>query len=98
MTRYASRVDTNHGDIKRVLIRARCAVHDTSRAGEGFPDLVVWTPFLRRTVLLEVKDGSKPPSKRTLTPEQARWHREWPGEDHFVVSTIEEALKACGVV
>lgn len=57
--------------------------------GQGMPDLVV--AFRGRTMLIEIKDGSKKPSDRQLTPAQKIFHAEWSGELH-VVESIEQAL------
>ena len=94
--RRVGRTDDNHTDIKRALHRAYCTVADTSRLGGGFPDLVVWSPHTKRNHLLEIKDGSKSPSRRKLTPMEDTFHMRWPGDCH-VVSTEAEALKAVGV-
>lgn len=46
---------------------------------------------------LEVKDGRLPPSRRTLTlPEQA-FQAKW-GDAYHVVLTVEDALRAVGVL
>ena len=70
MTRN-SRTDANQTEIVQALRAAHCKVHVTSDAGDGFPDLVVYSPYQRRLKLLEVKDGNKPPSKQALTPGQS---------------------------
>lgn len=62
--------------------------------GKGLADLLVLNPR-RKLILLEVKDGSKPPSKRKLTADQVKFHGAWP----VVVVTspaqaILEALRA----
>ena len=72
-----------------------CCVADTAAVGLGFPDLVVATPR-GRTLLLEVKDGDLPPSARTLTPPQRRFHAAWTGE-LVIVGSVEEALAAVGI-
>jgi hypothetical protein len=59
--------------------------------GQGVPDLVV--AFRGRTMLMELKDASQPPSKRRLTPQQEEFHAAWTGEI-YVVETVEEALAA----
>lgn len=56
------------------------------------PDLLVGTRD--RNVLLECKDGTKPPSARKLTPAQEAWHKAWRGKV-AVVNTPVEALEAC---
>jgi hypothetical protein len=48
-------------------------------------------------MLLEVKDGSKPPSAQKLTPQQEVWHRDWRGH-RVVVNSPEAALAAIGVI
>ena len=42
--------------------------------------------------MLEVKDGSKPPSARKLTPNEQKFHDDWTGGELYVVTCIEEAL------
>jgi hypothetical protein len=63
--------------------------------GEGCPDLLVGYKGLN--LLLEVKDGSKPPSAQKLTPQQEVWHRDWRGH-RVVVNSPEAALTAIGVI
>lgn len=89
----AARVDANHGAIVKALRAIGAAVADTSKVGNGFPDLVV--SMRARNILLEVKDGSKPPSKRKLTPEQERFHASWSGPLEIVTSPAE-AVAAIG--
>ena len=53
-------------------------------------------PYIAREVheaMLEVKDGSKPPSDRELTPDQVKWHIAWRGQV-AVVTSVEEAIAA----
>lgn len=94
MTRRASRVDGPHTAIKQGLERLGCAVADTSSMGGGYPDLTVGKRG--RVVLLEVKDPSKPPSARALTPAQQKFHARWAleGVPLFVVHDLEEAIDA----
>jgi hypothetical protein len=58
--------------------------------GDGIPDLLVG--YNGYTLLLEVKDGNKPPSARELTPAEAKFFREWTGGMIAVVNSVEEAL------
>lgn len=97
--RRAAKVDANHAEIVRTLRSAGCGVLDLSAVGNGCPDLLVHAPTFpacRMPVLLEVKDGKKPPSARALTPAQERFHREWKGWV-FVVTSPDEALVALGL-
>jgi hypothetical protein len=62
-------------------------VADTSRVGDGWPDIVVG--FRGKNWLLEIKDGSKPPSKRKLTAEQEQFVAYWRGQWACVKSEAE---------
>lgn len=87
------RVDNNHAEIVAGLRAIGATVHSTAAVGNGFPDLAVgWHGV---TWLLEVKDGSKPPSKRTLTPDEQEFHSTWRGKA-AVVTSLEQALKVIG--
>ena len=68
------------------------AVSNWGVSGRRIPDLMVG--YRRKTKLLEVKDGTKPPSARELTADQINWHMDWRGEPVQVVCSVEEAL-AC---
>ena len=92
----AARVDANHADIVATLRRIGCLVQDLSAVGKGVPDLLICCPN-GRLVLLEVKDGTKPPSARELTPQQRAWHLSWRRAPLHVVTSAREALVACGV-
>ena len=74
----------------RDLRRMGYRVEDLSQVGAGVPDLLVGTPC-SRIVLVEVKDGSKPPSKRTLTQDQVEWHAEWRRWPVFVALSASDA-------
>lgn len=95
MTRRAARVDRNHAAIRDALRRAGVLVRDCSRYGQGFPDLMCLHRITQGVRFLEVKDGSKPPSARKLTFDEVQFAAEgWPVH---VVTTVVEALEACGV-
>lgn len=83
------RKDTNHPNIVLALRQVGCSVADTAALGHGFPDLVVG--FRGKNFLLEVKDGSLPPSRRKLTTDESAFHENWRGQI-FVVTSVEEAI------
>lgn len=58
--------------------------------GKGCPDLLVG--FGGRNLLMEVKDGEKPPSARKLTPDEAQWHEAWRGRV-YVIESPHDALR-----
>lgn len=92
--RRAARVDDNQAEIVAALRRAGCSVCSLAGVGKGCPDLVVGLRGV--TYLLEVKDGSKCPSKRRLTAGEQQWHENWRGHV-AVVSSVDEALDAVGL-
>ena len=89
--KYAAKADRNQPEIVAALRKFGATVTPTHTVGQGFPDLIV--AFKGRTLLLEIKDGEKPPSARKLTPDQVRFHAAWTGEIH-VVESVEQALAA----
>lgn len=93
--RKRGRTDANQADIVAKL-RAipGVTVQVLSSVGGGCPDLLVGYRGL--SLLLELKDGSRPPSERRLTPEQEEWHRTWTGH-RAVVMNFEQACEAIGV-
>ena len=76
--RYAKRTDDNHESVVRALrliLAKDGSVHDLSGAGRGTPDIMVG--YQGRNFLFEIKDGTKSPSRRKLTPAQQRFYRGW---------------------
>ena len=93
--RYAARIDENQPEIVKALYQAGCDVQTLAAVGCGCPDLLV--SIGGKNYLLEVKNPEKPPSARKLTPDQVEWHRKWRGQVD-IVHTIDEALKAVGLI
>ena len=91
--RRAAKVDANQDQVVSALRAAGATVQSLAAIGNGVPDLLV--SFRDGMYLLEVKDGSKPPSARALTEDQVRWHAAWGCPVH-VVKSPEEALRAIG--
>jgi hypothetical protein len=91
--RRAARVDQNQVEIVEALRSVGCQVQSLASVGGGVPDLLVGIPGCRDLMLIEVKDGTKPPSDRKLTPEQEKWHAAWQGFPVYVVTSVPEALE-----
>ena len=89
MSKYARRVDANQDAIVQTL-RACGAYVRVITMGDGVPDLLVGSRGY--TLLLEVKDGRKPPSARELTPAEQKFFDEWTGGMLVVVESAQEAL------
>ncbi len=92
--RYAAKVDANQAEIVSALRSVGATVTPTHAAGQGFPDLVVG--FRGVNLLIEVKDGAKPPSERKLTPAQKEWHATWTGQK-AVCKDVAESLAVLGI-
>lgn len=90
--RRAAKVDANQTAVVRTLRALGCSVQSLAAVGAGVPDLLVGRNG--QTVLMEVKDGSRPPSDRQLTDAQKVWHRDWKGRPVVVVNNEHEAIAA----
>jgi hypothetical protein len=88
--RRAARVDENQGLIVKALRACGATVRIISQ-GDGIPDLLVG--YRGHTILMEVKDGNKPPSARQLTTAEQIFFDQWTGGKLFIVNSVEEALE-----
>jgi len=86
--RRAAKVDSNQPEIANEFRALGCTVAITSHLGKGFPDMVVGL-MGRYNLLVEVKDGAKPPSARKLTPDEEKFKDGWNGQ-YCVVESIED--------
>lgn len=93
--RRAARVDANQDAIVSALRAAGASVQSIAPCGRGIPDLLVG--FRGANMLMECKDGAKPPSARTLTPDQQKWIADWRGTVAIVLSA-DDALRTIGVL
>lgn len=91
--RRAARTDRNQADIVFALRGVGATVQPLHAVGQGCPDLLVG--YQGQNHLLEVKDGTKPPSARKLTERQIEWRQAWRG-NCCVVKNEEEALTVIG--
>ena len=73
----AKRTDANQTAIVRDLSKLGFSVAITSMVGNGFPDLVI--AKANKTAVVEIKDGTKPPSQRKLTPDEIKFMDSWRG-------------------
>ena len=91
--RRASRRDDNEPAIIREM-RAAGAYVKPINDGGTFDLLVGYNGPSGKfhTLLMEIKDGTKPPSARKLTPAEQKFHDEWPGDNLYIVTSIADAL------
>jgi Holliday junction resolvase len=94
--RRAARIDTNQPEIVDALRRAGCNVQPLHMVGKGCPDILASRGG--RLVLMEIKDGAKPPSARKLTADEQAWHVLWDDVRQsgalVVVESVSDALAA----
>ena len=88
--RRVAKVDANQAEIVEALRAIGATVQHLHMVGRGCPDLLVG--FRGLNWLLEIKDGSKPPSRRRLTPDEKEWISGWAGTT-IVVLSVEEAIE-----
>ena len=93
--RRAAKVDANQPAIVEALRQVGATVEPIHTLGRGVPDLLVG--FRGANYVLEAKDGSQPPSRRCLTPDEEKWHAKWRGQK-AVVNSVDEALEAIGAL
>ena len=94
--RKAAKVDANQAQVVSVLRGYGASVQSLAAVGKGVPDLLVG--FNGRTCLLEIKDGSKPPSHQTLTKAQLDFISVWRGSSIAIVNSVDGALRVLGVM
>lgn len=90
--RRAAATDRNQAEIVAALRAIGCTVQPLHSVGQGCPDLLCG--FRGRNMLIEVKDGELPPSRRKLTADQVEWHGGWKGQ----VAVVEDADAAIAIV
>ena len=95
--RRAAKIDANHHEIVAALQQYGCQVQSLAGVGGGVPDLLILSPpdanGVRRLGLVEIKDGSKPPSHRRRTADQIAWWDRWSGAPVGLVTDIQGALR-----
>jgi hypothetical protein len=86
MRKYG-KVDANQSEIVQAARDVGASVLILSSVGNGCPDLLIGYDGIN--LLIEVKDGSKPPSARRLTPDQVTFFEQWEGQKCVVESADE---------
>ena len=79
--RRAAKKDANHAEIVKAFEKMGCSVIDVSATPCGLDILVGYGGLC---MPVEIKDGSKPPSARKLTPNEAKIHARWTGGARLV--------------
>lgn len=88
--RRAARIDGNQNLIVRQLKQLGFEVAITSQLGSGFPDLLIAKAGVN--TLVELKDGSKPPSQRQLTPLEKEFFLRWSTKGKIIVADSLDSI------
>jgi hypothetical protein len=89
------RIDDNQGDIVSGLRRVGADVQSLAAVGKGCVDALV--AFRGRWYVAEIKDGSKPPSRRKLTEAETIWHERFSKiAPVHIWASLDEALETIG--
>lgn len=89
--RLKGRTDANHQLIAKTLKQMGCSVISLANVGHGVPDLLCGCGH--QTLLIEIKDGDKSPSRQKLTEDEQRFHAEWRGGPCVVIRSVDEAIQ-----
>ena len=97
MMKRNAKVDSNQSEIVSALRRVGCYVLHLHQLKNCFDLLICWRG---QTWCVEVKDGSKPPSKRKLTEgEQAcKDELERVGVKYHIIESVDQALRLVGAI
>lgn len=87
--KFAARKDANQDEIVSALRSIGATVTSVHQIGNGLPDVICG--FRGKNYLLEIKDGNKPPSRRRLTEDEKRWHKQWQGHVD-IVESVDDAI------
>jgi hypothetical protein len=91
----SKRIDANHNVIADGLRRVGAEFQSLASIGKGCPDALV--SFRGSWYVAEIKDGSKPPSKQALTPDEIRWHERFSAKAPVHIwKSLDDALKTIG--
>jgi hypothetical protein len=88
-----AKVDDNQKIIVEALRRAGHFVQSLAQLGSGVPDILVGTKY-GKWFVLEIKDGTKTQSKRTLTITEIEWILSVKNRAPvYVVESVKQALE-----
>ena len=88
--RRKAKADKNQPDIVAKFRRLGYSVHHTHQL-KNFVDIIISKDFngLERTAVVEIKDGSLPPSARKLTEGEKAFKESWQGL-YFICQSLDD--------
>lgn len=87
--RLAAKKDANHDEIVLAFRSLGCGWMDTYQFGSPLLDGLA--EINGQTLLIEIKDGSKPPSARKLTEGEAKTFATWRG-DKAIIESVDDVI------
>lgn len=87
--RRIAKVDTNHTEIVNGLRKYGASVLNTHQLKKSFDILVGYKGV---NIIMEIKDGNKPPSQRELSDGEQEFKDTWKGGEYHVVLSLEDAI------
>lgn len=87
--RRAARKDANHNEITDCFSSLGYSVLDISQLKNACDAIVAKGS---RTIAIEIKDGSKPPSQRKLSSGEVNFKNRWNGE-WALIESIEDVIQ-----
>lgn len=95
MKRYAFRKDANHNPIESAFRQIGAGVYDAANDNAPYDLILFWRG---QTIFVEIKDGTKAPSRQKLTPKAIEFHDTCTrhGGKVVIVRSVEEAVALLG--
>lgn len=91
----SKRIDANHNVIVDGLRRVGAEAQSLASIGKGCVDVLV--AYRGSWYVAEIKDGSKPPSKQALTPDEIKWHERFSRKAPVHIwRSLDDALRTIG--
>ena len=84
----AARTDTNHKEISVAFMSLGWSVLDIHQIPNS-ADILIGKWSLN--IVIEIKDGSKPPSKQKLTPGEIKFRDRWRG-DYRIITCLQDVI------
>ncbi len=92
--RRAAKIDANQNEIVKTIRKIGATVLITSQLKNCFDILVGCNGI---NYIMEIKDGSLPPSKKRLTDGELKFKESWNGGEYYIVESVEQAIKIISI-
>ena len=87
--RRNAKVDVNQPEIVKALRKFGATVLITSQLKNCFDILVGYNGI---NYIMEIKDGTLPPSKKRLTEGELKFKESWKGGEYYIPESVEQAI------